>query len=54
MLQQQPVSRVIVPASLPGVEAVGLSKLLRMCPVPVVVAPRVDAGGPDTTFPIAS
>jgi hypothetical protein len=54
VLQRQPVTRVIVPASLPGLEAVGFSKLLRMCPVPVVVAPRVDDRGPDTTFPIAS
>jgi hypothetical protein len=54
VLQRQPVTRVIVPASLPGLEPVGLSKLLRMCPVPVVVAPRVAEGGPDTTFPIAS
>jgi hypothetical protein len=41
LLQQQPVSRVILPASLPGVEASGLSKLVRMCPVPIVVAPVV-------------
>ena len=54
VLQRQPVTRVIVPASLPGLEAVGFSKLLRMCPVPVVVAPRIGEGGPDTTFPIAS
>ena len=54
VLQRQPVTRVIVPASLPGLEAVGFSKLLRMCPVPVVVAPRVKEGGPDSTFPIAS
>jgi hypothetical protein len=51
MLLQQPVSRVIIPASLPGVEATGLSKLMRMCPVPVVVAPVVDV---TTKFPIAS
>ena len=54
VLQRQPVTRVIVPASLPRLEAVGFSKLLRMCPVPVVVAPRVEKGGPDATFPIAS
>jgi hypothetical protein len=54
VLQRQPITRVIVPASLPRLEAVGFSKLLRMCPVPVVVAPRVETGGPDTTFPIAS
>lgn len=54
VLQRQPVTRVIVPASLPGLKAVSFSKLLRMCPVPVVVAPRVEIGGPDSTFPIAS
>jgi hypothetical protein len=54
VLQRQPVTRVIVPASLPAVEAVAFSKLLRMCPVPVVVAPRAGIGGPDGTFPIAS
>ena len=54
VLQRRPVTRVIVPASLPGLEAAGFSKLLRMCPVPVVVAPRVEVGGPETTFPIAS
>ena len=54
VLQRQPVTRVIVPASLPGLEGAGLSKLLRMCPVPVVVAPRVEVGGPETTFPMAS
>jgi hypothetical protein len=54
VLQRQPVTRVIVPASLPGLEAVGLSKLQGMCPVPVVVAPRVKDSGPATTFPIAS
>jgi len=51
ILQQQPVSRVIIPASLPGFERTGLSKLMRMCPVPVVVAPAV-AGTPKV--PIAS
>ena len=54
VLQHQAVNKVIVPANLPALEAVGFSKLLRMCPVPVVVAPRVDEGGPDGTFPIAS
>jgi len=43
ILQQHPISRVIIPASLPGLEAAGLSRLMRMCPVPVVVAPA--AGG---------
>jgi hypothetical protein len=51
-MQQRPVNRVIVPASLPGLEAVGLSRLLQACPVPVVVAPRIDENAPD--FPMAS
>ena len=51
LLQQQPVSRVILPSSLPGVEANGLAKLVRMCPVPVVVAP---AAGCPTQFSMAS
>lgn len=54
VLQRGPVARVIVPASLPGLQGSELSKLLRMCPVPVVVAPQVDDGGPGATFPIAS
>jgi hypothetical protein len=54
VLQQRPVSRVIVPASLPGLEAAGLSRLIRVCPIPVVVAPKVGSGGPETTYPIAS
>ena len=52
LLQDRPVSRVIVPASLPGLEKAGLSKLLRVCPVPVTVAPLVGLGDP--AFPIAS
>lgn len=52
VLQHRPVSRVIVPASLPGLDAGGLAKLLQVCPVPVVVAPRVENNTPD--FPIAS
>jgi len=52
MLQDRPVHRVIVPASLPGLEAGGLSKLLRVCPVPVIVAPRTGVG--DGSFPMAS
>lgn len=51
VLQNRPVSRVIVPASLPGLESGGLAKLLRVCPVPVVVAPAARPGAP---FPIAS
>ena len=51
VLQHRPVDRVIVPASLPGLEAGGLAKLLQVCPVPVVVAPSATPG---TRFPIAS
>ena len=51
VLQHRPVSRVIVPASLPGLEAGGLAKLLKVCPVPVVVAP---AAAPGVPFRIAS
>ena len=52
VLQQRPVNRVIVPASLPGLDATGLSRLLQVCPVPVVVAPRGGDNAPD--FPMAS
>ncbi len=52
VLQHRPVSRVIVPASLPGLEAGGLAKLLQVCPVPVVVAPRFEPAA--SVFPIAS
>jgi hypothetical protein len=52
VLQQRPVNRVIVPASLPGLEAAGLSRLLKVCPVPVVVAPKVEGSAPD--FRLAS
>ncbi len=52
VLQHRPVSRVIVPASLPGLEAGGLAKLLQVCPVPVVVAPPVDSN--PSVFRIAS
>ena len=51
VLQHRPVSRVIVPASLPGLEAGGLAKLLRVCPVPVMVTPSAPPGAP---LPIAS
>ena len=51
LLQRQPVSRVILPASLPGLESTDLSRLVRMCPVPVVVAPG-RARAPE--FPMAS
>jgi hypothetical protein len=47
VLQHRPVNRVIVPASLPGLEAGGLARLLQVCPVPVVVAPRVDPNAAD-------
>jgi hypothetical protein len=52
VLQHRPVNRVILPASLPGLDAGGLAKLLQVCPVPVVVAPRVDPNAAD--LPIAS
>jgi len=51
LLEKQPVSRVIVPASLAGNEPAGLSNLVRTCPVPVVVAPA-DAEPP--RVPLAS
>jgi hypothetical protein len=41
VLQQRPVHRVIVPASLPGLDGGGLARLMRACPVPVVVAPNL-------------
>jgi hypothetical protein len=46
VLQHRPVSRVIVPASLPGLGTGGLAKLLQVCPVPVVVAPRIESNDP--------
>lgn len=54
ILQTRPITRVIVPASLPGLQGSGFSKLLRMCPVPVVVAPRFDADDSQNAVPIAS
>ena len=52
VLQHRRVSRVVVPASLPGLGGGGLAKLLRACPVPVLVAPRL---GPDPSdLPMAS
>jgi hypothetical protein len=45
VLQHRPVARVIVPASLPGLEGQGLARLLQVCPVPVVVAPSVAPDG---------
>jgi hypothetical protein len=47
LMQSRSVSRVIVPASLPGLDDKGLANLLQGCPVPVVVAPPVDSGGPE-------
>jgi len=52
VLEHRPVNRVIVPASLPGLEGDGLAKLIMLCPVPVVVAPQAAPGG--RTYPIAS
>ncbi len=51
VLQHRPISRVIVPSSLPGLDAVRLQRLQQVCPVPVVVAPRLD---PDGVLLIAS
>ena len=42
VLQHRAVDRVIVPASLPGIAGAGMATLLQMCPVPVVVAPKVE------------
>ena len=52
VMQNRSVNRVIVPASLPGLDHNGLVNLLQVCPVPVVVAPRVESNGAD--FGIAS
>ncbi len=52
VLKHRRVSRIIVPASLPGLEGGGLAKLLQVCPVPVLMAPRVDTS--TSGFPIAS
>ena len=52
VLQHRTVTRVIVPASLPGLEAAGLVRLLQSCPVPVVAATRADPNAADV--PIAS
>ena len=45
VMQQRTVTRVIVPASLPGLDDKGLANLLHACPVPVVVAPRIESNG---------
>ena len=52
VMQNRSVNRVIVPASLPGLDHSGLVNLLQVCPVPVVVAPLVESNGAD--FGIAS
>lgn len=52
VLERRPVNRVIVPAGLPGLEGEGLARLVRLCPVPVVVAPQSEDSR--TGFPIAS
>ena len=52
VMQHRPVNRVILPASLPGLDGTGLANLLRLCPVPVLVAPRVENSASE--FPIAS
>jgi hypothetical protein len=45
VLQHRAINRVIVPPSLPGLDAGGLRRLRQVCPVPVVVAPQIDADG---------
>ena len=40
-MQRRNVQRVIVPASLPGLEGGLLRTLFKVCPVPVVVAPAL-------------
>ena len=50
VLQHRAVSRVIVPASLPGLDVAGLRKLQQCCPVPVIVAPRADPTYTDSAF----
>ena len=47
VLRQRHVSRVILPASLPGLELGGLARLLQVCSVPVVVAPKMTPGSFD-------
>lgn len=56
VLEHRLVNRVIVPAGLPGLQGDALATLMRLCPVPVVVAPHVGGGGEGsgTGFPIAS
>jgi hypothetical protein len=44
VLQRRQVNRVIVPASLPGLQHGGLSRLESLCPVPVVVAAATHSG----------
>ena len=52
VLQHRAVNRVILPASLPGLEGGGLRRLLQVCPVPVIVAPRAEHGA--SSLPMAS
>jgi hypothetical protein len=47
VMAHRPVSRVIVPASLPELQGGGLANLLRVCLVPVVVAPQGQARATD-------
>jgi hypothetical protein len=46
VLEHRLVNRVIVPASLPGLEGGRLERLLQVCPVPVTVAPHGVTSGP--------
>jgi nucleotide-binding universal stress UspA family protein len=52
VMEHRIVNRVVVPASLPGLGGGALTTLLRLCPVPVLVAPRTP--GDATGMPIAS
>jgi hypothetical protein len=52
VMEHRIINRVVVPASLPGLGDGALTTLLRLCPVPVVVASRSTRGG--TGMPIAS
>jgi hypothetical protein len=52
VLQSRVIDRVVIPASLPGLAGGALRLLLQVCPVPVVVAPKIDTNGAE--FSIAS
>jgi hypothetical protein len=52
VMEHRIVNRVVVPASLPGLGEGALTTLFRLCPVPVLVAPRTPGGSGG--MPIAS